>query len=489
MQPNGDTQVPKRKTAAVVFIHGLFSSSSVWDSLAGELARDAEIDEQFDFLFFPYSSAKFRLSPLRRTPDLNTLADKLKGFLVQPLARYERVVLVTHSQGGLIAQRYFFRMLSDGAGFKLEKIRGLVMFACPNHGSQLVLQLRKAIIPITRNRQERELRPISDSVIETQRRVLNGIVHAGFVSNHQCPVPVVAYAGEDDNIVTPVSAQSVFPESAVLAGDHSQIIQVTPTRLDAALHLKSQLLKFLVAAFPPGAQTQAAAVELAVPEDATSNMTSDLPLEVSVPGGQPISVTVHCGPIELISDVDIIATSENTYFEMSQSFKSSTSARLRRAAAQRSFTDGVLWDLASDGLISAMKKAGKFGLRWTPGDVISTASGALAAHGVVRIYHAAIVDPRPGTSEYQVDPEGITLAVRHIFERARRERAESHYDLTSVCFPLFGAGRGELDERASFFRIWNAIVQEHRRDPSWKIHFVSWKPSEADLIRSLLSEI
>ena len=50
-----------------------------------------------------------------------------------------KIVLVTHSQGGLIVQRYLARRLASGHGEELRRIRRIVMYACPNNGSQALL--------------------------------------------------------------------------------------------------------------------------------------------------------------------------------------------------------------------------------------------------------------------------------------------------------------------------------------------------------------
>jgi O-acetyl-ADP-ribose deacetylase (regulator of RNase III) len=226
-----------------------------------------------------------------------------------------------------------------------------------------------------------------------------------------------------------------------------------------------------------------------VPAGSVSSVTTYEPVRVPAEHADgTVPVIVHSGPIEQVTDVDILVSSENTYFEMSQSFKASTSARLRRTAAIRSTSGAILWDLEADGLHAWLRQNQCAGLRVNPGTIATTDPGALSQHGIKRLYHAAITEPVPGTTDYYVNPETITEAVRNAFATARSERAEPGLSLTltSICFPLLGSGRGGLDPQTSLRKIWHAITEEARHDPTWTIHFASWKHSEAEMIYQTL---
>lgn len=451
------------------------------------LEQDREVTDDFDLLFFDYASRRLALNPVRQIPDFSVVADELRGFLTDPPLPHRRLVLVSHSQGGLIVQRFLARMLNDGNGADLARIRSVVMFACPNNGSDFLLLLRRVMTPVLRNRQIRDLRPISDQVIDTQRRVLDGVVYARVLSASQCPIPLAAYAGEEDNIVTPASARSVFPDASVLPGDHFTIVRSGPgSRVAAAL--KHRLAIALTEPFPEPAESMSAKdLRAGIPTGSASSVTTYEP--ILVPTGQPgvtVKVIVHSGPVEQISGVDILVSSENTYFEMSQSFKASTSARLRRHAAIRSPSGAILWDLEADGLHAWLTQNKIAGLRVNPGTIAPTDSGALRQHGIKRIYHAAIAEPRLGTQDYDVNPDAVSQAVRRAFATARTERDNPEIQLTSICFPLLGSGRGGLNPQDSLHCIWQAITEETRHDPTWTVHLASWKPTEAEMIYNTL---
>ncbi|MFD5895646.1 MULTISPECIES: alpha/beta fold hydrolase [unclassified Streptomyces] len=213
---------PVREVGAVL-VHGLFSSPRTWSPFETLIAQDRDL-AHIDTLPFGYVSPVASFSPLRRIPSFDDVADSLGGFLEVEGGGYERLVLVSHSQGGLVVQRYLARMLHEGRGTELARISRVVMFACPNSGSELALTLRRALWR-RRHAQERQLRPIHAAVTEAQRTVLSRVVHARSVTANSCPLPVTAFAGESDGIVTPASARSLFPDTGILPGDHFGIIR------------------------------------------------------------------------------------------------------------------------------------------------------------------------------------------------------------------------------------------------------------------------
>ncbi|QHY99749.1 Alpha/beta hydrolase family protein [Streptomyces sp. S4.7] len=191
---------PVREVDAVL-VHGLFSSLRTWSHFEALIAADREL-AHIDTLPFGYVSPVASFSPLRRIPSFDDVADSLGGFLEVEGGGYERLVLVSHSQGGLVVQRYLARMLNEGRGTELARISRVVMFACPNSGSELALTLRRALWR-RGHAQERQLRPIHAAVTEAQRTVLTRVVHARSVTANSCPLPVTAFAGETDGAPAP----------------------------------------------------------------------------------------------------------------------------------------------------------------------------------------------------------------------------------------------------------------------------------------------
>ncbi|MEV0172139.1 alpha/beta fold hydrolase [Streptomyces sp. NPDC050803] len=204
----------------VVLVHGFNSSSEMWEPLRRLIDSDAGLGF-VETLPFAYSTHLWTVDPRRRIPGYDTVADSLKEFLDTEARPFPRLLLISHSQGGLVVQRCLTRMAAEGRAAELARIDRVVMLACPNNGSQIALSLRRRLLG--GNPQERELRPLDERVADTQRAVLRDLVHAREVTAHTCPIPFSVYAGETDNIVTPASARGVFPDAAVLPGDHSGI--------------------------------------------------------------------------------------------------------------------------------------------------------------------------------------------------------------------------------------------------------------------------
>lgn len=198
----------------------------------------------FDRFEFDYWSRVFKFNPLRRIPNYTGIADTLLTFLETRTSDYRKIVLVTHSQGGLIVQRYLARRLAGGHGEELGRIRQIVMYACPNNGSQALLALRR-YARFWVNPQEQALRPFNEEVHETRRIMHLQVVNATAMTSSTAPIPVAVYAGNMDRIVPLSSAQDVFSDAAALPGDHSTIIRPDSPNHLSYLALRRHLLQLI----------------------------------------------------------------------------------------------------------------------------------------------------------------------------------------------------------------------------------------------------
>ena len=212
-----------------------------------------------------------------------------------------------------------------------------------------------------------------------------------------------------------------------------------------------------------------------------SELASEITLQCCS-GAARFPVIVHVEPVELLRDVDIVVAPANIYLEMPQPYKASVSAALRRAAAGRAADGAVVADTILDELQAWVRDHGRPGLPVTAGTVAVTSAGARNRQGIRRIYHTAIASPRPGTNDYDVEPTTIAQAVSNTFALARSERDLFSPRLSSVGFPLLGAGRGGMDPAVSFTWIWSALEREISRDNTWHIHFITRRRATADII-------
>lgn len=195
-------------------------------------------------------------------------------------------------------------------------------------------------------------------------------------------------------------------------------------------------------------------------------------------------ITVRVCPIEAVRDADILVSSENTYLEMSKIFRSTVSGALRRAAAVRNEAGEIVDDVLPRELNAWMRSHGRTGLPVRSGTVVPTAPGALAAHGVRRVYHAAVSMPVNGGVRYHVAPAVLAEAVRTTFALARTERETLSVPLSTICFPLLGAGQGGLPaDVAARWLLW-ALRQELYEDSTWQVRLVARRPERADTLRA-----
>lgn len=225
----------------IVFVPGLFSSPEIWNGLVSLLQEDSSLSG-VDFLRFKYTTQKVELRPWRKIPDFDDLADQLRTYINTRCDTRRPVMIVSHSQGGLIVQRFLARSLQQELYDDIRGINKIVMFSCPNSGSDIFLSLRRVAI-VWRHTQERELRPLNRLVSETRSIVLRRIIGAPQDDPSSCYVPMHFYAGDTDNVVTSVSALDVFPpaNTGVIRGDHSSIIQPQGTDDDTYVVVRTHI--------------------------------------------------------------------------------------------------------------------------------------------------------------------------------------------------------------------------------------------------------
>jgi pimeloyl-ACP methyl ester carboxylesterase len=228
--------------ATLVTIHGFWSSPATWDRLNAVWSADEQL-RGLRIHPFEYPSPKKPRLPFSgtRVPDYDDIAQTLATEYTVELAEAADIAIVTHSQGGLILQRFLAWMLQEGQGQELVRIRTIVMLACPNGGSEYLRSLRH-ILGYGRHAQASNLEVLNRQVAYTQRTVLQRIVNATGVDDHQCRIPFHVYAGNSDRVVTAASAQGAFPGASVLAGNHTSILDPTSPGNRTAQTVKHHLL-------------------------------------------------------------------------------------------------------------------------------------------------------------------------------------------------------------------------------------------------------
>lgn len=156
--------------ATLVTIHGFWSSPATWERL-NEVWRTDEELRGMRIHPFGYPSPKKPRVPLSvtRVPDYDDIAQILSTEYATVLANASDIAVVTHSQGGLILQRFLAWMVGEGRARDLSRIRSVVMLACPNGGSEYLESLRRTL-GYGRHPQAARLNVLDRQVADTHRQ-------------------------------------------------------------------------------------------------------------------------------------------------------------------------------------------------------------------------------------------------------------------------------------------------------------------------------
>src|SRR5207247_345055 len=103
------------------------------------------------------------------------------------------------------------------------------------------------VLGFGRRAQAGSLEVLNRQVADTQRIVLQRIVNATGIDDHQCRIPFHVYDGNSDKVVTAASAQGAFPHASALAGNHFSILDPATPGNRTAETVKYHILTDLAA--------------------------------------------------------------------------------------------------------------------------------------------------------------------------------------------------------------------------------------------------
>jgi pimeloyl-ACP methyl ester carboxylesterase len=225
---------------AVIFVHGFASSPKCWIPFLTLFSED-KVSGNYCFACHRYPTSLFKLSPLRRIPRLSELGASLETTL-EEFEKFENVILVGHSQGGLAIQSFLKRKLEAGQAKQLEGIKTVILVATPNFGSPLLGGVRRLIYGLWPNPQESTLRALNAEVGDLCRSVARDILWASEVTKSTCPIPFTAFWGLEDNLVPEASARGCVEEGLPLSGDHSGVIRPSRSLEDTRYKVLKQAI-------------------------------------------------------------------------------------------------------------------------------------------------------------------------------------------------------------------------------------------------------
>lgn len=124
----------------VLFVHGLGGHRvRTWGRFPELMQADPELSSEWGVGFFSFPSRFFRMRFLASAPRIQLLADGLRTELEEVHREAERIVLVCHSLGGLVARRY---LVDDYKGGINPRVTDLLLYGTPNTGAGLAKAAR-----------------------------------------------------------------------------------------------------------------------------------------------------------------------------------------------------------------------------------------------------------------------------------------------------------------------------------------------------------
>ena len=214
----------------VVFVHGFMSGPETWDSLWTQLSELENVKTGVTAHRYQYATGLISLKPVAQIPKLEELGEGFATYLETLPGRQpnDPVVLIGHSQGGLVIQAALAHRLSNADGEQLSCISHCVFISTPTNGSDFIRSVRgffRRLLPTNWFSQEKTLRPLDEFIGKLQRQIAADVVYAATATPHSQPIPITAVFGTEDKVVKPQSARWIFPETEAVSGDHFTVLK------------------------------------------------------------------------------------------------------------------------------------------------------------------------------------------------------------------------------------------------------------------------
>jgi HAD superfamily phosphoserine phosphatase-like hydrolase len=250
-------QQPSANNALVVFVHGLggsrYGKKATWGKFPGFIFADLP---GVDVGMYRYRTLFERLR-FTRSVDLEVEA-RVFADIIRDASYYSRVILIGHSMGGLLCKGAIWHLFQNNARDVLTRIRGLVLMATPQLGSQ---RLPRFLWNLSWD--ARALRPHNNLVTSLSE---------GFVNNFnervtedvpaRIPLPTYAVLATADHWVDRLSAGLNLPASQIknVTGSHASIVKPADNTNDSYQFVRTKIeecLKRIVTPLAPVPRTAA----------------------------------------------------------------------------------------------------------------------------------------------------------------------------------------------------------------------------------------
>ena len=202
-----------RSVSAIIFIHGFSGNAEVTWGLFPKLLQKEPRLRGWDIHSFGYSTSIWAdiVGVWKASPRIATLADLFRTKMhLFPLNKYQNIALITHSMGGLIAQK----ALVDNDEFA-SKVSHLIMFGTPSNGLKKASFFKRWKLQISDMAAGGPF--ITKLRKDWEAKYLINTTHLKYW----------AIAGDEDQFVPEESSIDVFPKSVtkVVEGNHLTIVK------------------------------------------------------------------------------------------------------------------------------------------------------------------------------------------------------------------------------------------------------------------------
>lgn len=187
------------------------------------------------------------------------------------------------------------------------------------------------------------------------------------------------------------------------------------------------------------------------------------------------SIHITTGDIQKIKGIDIWVSSENTNMQMARFYDYSISSIVRFLGAEKNFAGLVVKDCIADALKQILGDQHAV----PPATVIVTTAGELnRTHAVKKIFHVASVIGSIGRGYVPIP--NLADCVTNALAKADSNELES-VEITSILFPLMGAGTARGDLRVIVAPLIRAAIEYLRTNRNSRMHHVHFLAyTEAD---------
>jgi hypothetical protein len=118
----------------LLFVHGLGGDQTTWGQFPELLTSDAALSKNIDIAFYGYPTRRIRLPWSKQSNRIQDLGRAVRTEFGARFHSYSKVIIIAHSLGGLIAQKYLIEELKEGLPLK---VAGLLLFAVPSAGAKI----------------------------------------------------------------------------------------------------------------------------------------------------------------------------------------------------------------------------------------------------------------------------------------------------------------------------------------------------------------